>query len=138
MAKAKEETGSSIRLLCEALGPSAPKITGNMVKARKRINIFRTFLSLLVIPVSDISQPAVSYILYTRETTWTLYFLTMCELRTEAVRPCCWKEKPSRKNTVYRGNYEFQLHKYTENKWFIHNQEDPIYTHLFWGKVAII
>lgn len=138
MEKAKEESGSSIRLLCEALGPSALKITGNMIKAMKEFDIFRTFFNLLVIPVSGISQPAVSCILYTQETTWTLYFLTMGELRAEVVRPCCWKEQPSRKNTVYKGNYEFQLYKYTENKRFIHNQEDSFYTRLFWGKIAII
>lgn len=92
----------------------------------------------MAIPVSDISQPVFRCILYTQETTWTLCFLTIGELRAEAVRPCCWKEQPCRKNIVYRGNYEFQLYKYTENKWFIHNQEDSIHTHLFWGRIAVI
>lgn len=102
------------------------------------MDIFRTFGNLMAIPAGDISQPAFCYILYTRETTWTLYFLTIGELRAEAVRPCCWKEQPCKQNIVYRGNDAFQLYKYTEDKRFIHNQEAFMYTHLFLGRIPVV
>lgn len=66
-----------------------PKIACNMIKAKNKLDILRTFGDLIAIPVSDISQPAFCCILCTQETRWTLYILTIGKLRAETGRSCC-------------------------------------------------